>query len=100
MIAVRPWAGTSMIGVRLTGNYQAKKIEKKEEWEGDLAIAVAKQVSVMATDEDLKSLIKKDYEKTEEGKEIAFVVSPEMAPRIKNALADLLKAHGVKPNKY
>ena len=101
VIAVRPLAGTSLISVRLTGKYRAKKIEKKEEWgDVDLAVALSKQISVMATDEDLKSLIKKDFEKTEEDAEILFKVTPEMAPRIKSALADLLEVHGVKALKY
>ena len=101
VIAVGSYAGESSQGVKLTGNYRVKKIIKEEEWDSeDLAIAVAKMIGVNATDKDLEDLIEKDFGNLEEDKKITFVVSPEMAPRIKSALADLLKAHGVKPNKY
>ena len=101
VIAVSPWAGSGLIGVRLTGNYRTKEIEKKEKWKDASATeAISKKLRAKATDEDLKSLIEKDFEKTEEEWEIPFVVTPEMAPRLKSALADLLEVHGVKASKY
>jgi hypothetical protein len=54
----------------------------------------------MMTKEDLEKLNKLPWQETKDQAEIFFVVSPEMAPRLKAALEDLLKAHGVAVSKY
>ena len=49
---------------------------------------------------DIEDLLQKDFREVREKQRIDFIVTPDMAPRLKAALSDLLKAHGVKPSKY
>ena len=51
-------------------------------------------------------ITKKDLDEVEAGwgkkhdGEVSFIVTEDVAPRLKTALEDLLKAHGVKVSKY
>jgi len=58
-----------------------------------------RKLGVLLTTEDEEKLKTLPFSELKE-KEVVFVVSPDDAPRLKAALEDLLKAHGVVVSKY
>jgi hypothetical protein len=80
--------------VTITGDHFYRNIVKSEKEKGVIEDARA----VLMTEIDLKNLKSKPWK--EEKGAIEFVVTEDVAPRLKVALEDLLKSHGLKVPKY
>lgn len=60
---------------------------------------LVRSVGALLTKEDREKLNTQPWSEFKE-QEVEFVVSEDIAPRLKTALEDLLKAHDVKVSKY
>ncbi len=76
-----------------------KSLEKRDSETGGIMAGSARKIAVMMTDEDLEKLKSKDFPEFKET-EVVFSVTSDLAPRLKAALEDLLKAHNVEVSKY
>ena len=97
------WYGVSsdkIKGVEISGRYGLKTKEKKEEWNGkDMKSSLLAKLGTVPTKEDWEAMETKDFKNLED-ESLTFWVKEDLAPRLKSALEDLTKAHGVKPSKY
>ena len=89
-----------MMVVTFKGDHRGKVLKKIAEKTGDLLEAVKRSVEVLMTDKDSESLENQEFTTTNEDSELEMIVTQDMAPRLKAALSDLFKAHGVKASKY
>ncbi|MDC1285986.1 hypothetical protein N8Y61_01015 [Akkermansiaceae bacterium] len=87
-------------GVEISGRYGLKTKDKEEKWNNeDMKSPLLGSVRTTPTTEDWEAMETKDFENVE-GQSLTFWVKEDLAPRLKSALEDLTKAHGVKPSKY
>ena len=86
--------------VTIIADLQVKLKSKKDSWKAKAIEGITKPMMVRIFKDDYEDLVKMDFEKVQKKQRISFIVKPDMAPRLKAALTDLLKVHGVKPSKY
>lgn len=92
----------NMRDVQIKARVETRELSKQDDQTGDLFAALSRSLSVTPTKEDYEKLKESSFKESGDEKpdKIEFVVSQEMAPRLKAALDDLLKAHGIQVSKY
>ena len=83
--------------VTIKAKYSIKEVKKEGQGKGATA-SLQRAVSAIMTEVDLEKLKAKPWE--EKKNDVEFVVTEDIAPRLKAALEDLLKANGVQVSKY
>lgn len=82
--------------VTLKADFSSKSVNKKAP--EDASDGIQRSLSAIMTEVDLEKLKEVPWE--ENKGDIQFIVTEEVAPRLKAALEDLLKAHGIQVSKY
>jgi hypothetical protein len=90
---------SNLKSVVISGLVSEKSLSKKSDITGDVTAPLKRAAATMITEKDAEELDAKEFSETKE-KMVAFTVTEDIAPRLKGALEDLLRAHGVEVSKY
>lgn len=90
---------SNLKSVVISGLVSEKSLSKKSDITGGVTTPLKRTAATMITRKDAEELDAKEFSEAKE-KKVAFTVTEDIAPRLKGALEDLLRAHGVEVSKY